>query len=271
MIDGVRYGLPNQLSAKVMFTNSAMIQALGFSADAPITLDEFQAVACAAANSDMTGADGAKVQGFPIVANASEFETLVAGIGGSIFIDGKWNFTNDEAMRILQMEKDLYDQGCAYIPSEAFGNTADWARATNPMAFSSSAGIAPTLGTVHSAGDLVTDWQVHAAPTNAEGDKPVISLFTPGIAVVAGTPEQQLASWLFLRFFAQPEVQAQWAQALSLFPLTNSAAAMMDTSAMQPEFVDMVNRVASGEVGVYVSPQLLSYGRSSQYRRNRNF
>ena len=260
LIDGVRYGLPNQLSGEVLFTNSAMIQELGFSADWPITLDEFQAVACAAANSDMTGADGAAVQGFPIVANASEFETLVAGIGGSIFIDGKWNFTNDEAMRVLQMEKDLYDQGCAYIPSEAFGNTADWARATNPMAFSSSAGIGPTLGTVHSAGDLVTDWQVHAAPTNGEGDKPVISLFTPGIAVVAGTPEQQLASWLFLRFFAQPEVQAQWAQSLSLFPLTNSAAGMMDTSAMQPEFVDMVNRVASGEVGVYVSPQLLSYG-----------
>jgi multiple sugar transport system substrate-binding protein len=255
-----RLGVPNQLSGQVLFTNSAMMQELGFGADAPVTLDQFAEVACAAANSDLTGLDGAEVQGFPIVADASQFETLVAGIGGSIWIDGQWNFTNEQAIRVLTTLKDLYDQGCAYIPAEAFGNTADWARALNPMAFSSTAGIAPTLNTVRDAGNLVTDWTVHAAPVNAEGDTPIITLFTPGIMVISGTPEQQLASWLFLRFFSQPEVQAQWSQALSLFPLSSAAASQMDTANMVPEFVEMVNRVASGEVGVYVSPQNLSYG-----------
>jgi multiple sugar transport system substrate-binding protein len=161
---------------------------------------------------------------------------------------------------VLQMWKDLYDQGCAYIPAEAFGNTADWARALNPMAFSSTAGIGPTMNTARDAGNLVTDWMVHAAPTNAEGDQPLISLFTPGIMVVSATPEEQLASWLFLRFFSQPEIQAQWAQALSLFPLSSAAASQMDTANMNPQFVDMVNRFANGEVSVYVSPQNLSYG-----------
>ena len=127
------------------------------------------------------------------------------------------------------------------------------------MAFSSTAGIAPTFRTVAEAGDLVTDWQVHAAPVNAEGDQPMIQLFTPGIIVVSGTPEQQLASWLFLRFFSQPEIQAQWSQALSLVPLSSAAAAEIDPATSVPEFMDMVNRVASGEVGVYVSPQNLSY------------
>jgi len=259
--DSGRLGVPNQLSGEVLFTNAAMIQQLGFSANAPATLDEFSAIACAAAKSGMTGADGGAVQGFPLtVDNSSEFESLVAGIGGSIWVDGQWNFTNDQVMRVMQLYKDLYDQGCAYIPAARFGNTADWARALNPMAFSSSAGIAPTLGTVHSAGDLVTDWRVLGAPTNAAGEKPVLQLFTPGISVIVGTPEQQLASWLFLRFFSQPDVQAQWAQALSLFPLSKSAAGMMDTSHMVPQFVDMVNMYANDEVTVYVSPQNLSYG-----------
>ena len=35
---------------------------------------------------------------------------------------------------------------------------------------------------------------------------------------------------------------------------------MMDTANMNPQFVEMVNRVSNGEVGVYVSPQILSYG-----------
>lgn len=251
-----RLGWPNQLSGLVMFSNSAMMQELGFSADSPTTLDEFAAAACAAAESGMTGADGGSVQGFPIVADASQFESLVAGIGGSIWVDGQWNFTTEQAVRVLTTLQDLYAQGCAYIPAERFGNTADWARALNPFAFSSSAGIAPTLNTVRDAGNLVTDWKVLAAPSDGQ---PILQLFTPGIISFVGTPEEQLASWLFIRYFSSPEVQAQWSQLLSLFPLSKSAAAMMDTSSMVPQFVEMVNKLANDEVSVYVSPQNLSY------------
>ncbi|MEZ4671857.1 MAG: extracellular solute-binding protein [Anaerolineae bacterium] len=260
LFENGRLGVPNQLSGEVMFSNAAMMQELGFSADSPVTLDEFAAAACAAANSNMTGADGATVQGYPIVADASQFETTVAGIGGNIWVDGQWNFTTEESTRVLQLFKDLYDQGCAYIPEAAFGNTADWARAINPFAFSSSAGIAPTLNTVRDAGNLVTDWKVLPAPVNAAGDKPVIQLFTPGIMIMSATPEEQLASWLFLRFFASPEIQAQWSQSLSLFPLSKSASAMLDSSKMVPQFLEIVNKVANDEVGVYVSHQNLSYG-----------
>ncbi len=254
-----RLGWPNQLSGLVMFSNAAMMQELGFSADSPVTLDEFAAAACAASQSGMTGADGAAVQGFPIVADASQFESLVAGSGGSIWIDGQWNFTSEQSIRVLTMLKDLYSQGCAYIPAERFGNTADWARAINPFAFSSSAGIGPTLNTVRDAGNLVTDWKVLAAPSNAAGEKPILQLFTPGIVSFVGTPEEQLASWLFIRYFSTPEVQAQWSQLLSLFPLSKSAATLMDTSSMVPEFVEMINKLANDEVSVYVSPQNLSY------------
>jgi multiple sugar transport system substrate-binding protein/sn-glycerol 3-phosphate transport system substrate-binding protein len=237
-----------------------MMAELGFSETSPATLDEFAAAACAAANSGLTGADGGAVQGFPIVADSSQFESLVAGLGGSIWVDGQWNFTTEESLRVLRLYKDLYDQGCAYIPAERFGNTADWARALNPFAFSSSAGIAPTLNTVRDAGNLVTDWRVLGTPGGTADDKPVLQLYTPGLIILSATPEQQLASWIFVRYFSTPEIQAQWSQQLSLFPLTKSAAGLMDTSAMVPEFVAMINRLANDEVTVYVSPQNLSYG-----------
>jgi multiple sugar transport system substrate-binding protein/sn-glycerol 3-phosphate transport system substrate-binding protein len=260
LFDEGRLGWPNQISGQVIFTNSGMMQQLGFAADAPRTLDQFAEIACAAANSDLTGAEGGDVMGFPIVTDSSQFESLVAGAGGSIWVDGAWNFTNDAVIRILTLYKDLYDQGCAYIPAERFGNTTDWARALNPFALSSTAGIAPTMRTAADAGNLVTDWQVIAVPTASEDQKPVLQLFTPGIMIVTATPEQQLASWIFLRYFSSPEIQAQWAQQLSLFPLSKSAAALMDTSRLVPQFLAMINQLAADEVTVYVAPQNLSYG-----------
>ncbi|HEX2906755.1 MAG TPA: extracellular solute-binding protein [Phototrophicaceae bacterium] len=253
-----RLGLPNQLSGLIMFTNSAMMQELGYAANSPVTVDEFAAAACAAAQSELTGADGAEVQGFPIVTDASQYESLVAAFGGDIWADGQWDFTAEPAIQALQLYKDLYDQGCAYIPAERFGNTADWARGLNPFAFSSSAGIGPTLKTVSDAGNVVADWKVVGLPGGADG-KPVLQLFAPGLISLSGTPEQQLATWIFMRYFATPEIQAQWSQQLSLFPLSKAAAGMLDASKMVPQFVEMVNQFANDEVQVYLSTQNLSY------------
>jgi ABC-type glycerol-3-phosphate transport system substrate-binding protein len=41
------------------------------------------------------------------------------------------------------------------------------------------------------------------------------------------TPEGQLATWLFVRWFAEPEQQARWARVTDYFPVRASAAAQM--------------------------------------------
>lgn len=258
--NGARLGWVNQISGAVLFYNPTMIEALGFEAAAPQTLEELEAIACAAANTtDLTGAEGADVQGYPIVAEASQFESFVAGIGGGIWNaeTGMWDFTSEEVITILELYKRLYDAGCAYIPAEQFGNTADFARATNPFAISSTAGIAPTNAIVEEAG-VVENWTLDVTPAN--GGTPVIQLYTPGIMMVSATPEEQLATWLFMKYFTSPEVQAQWATALSLFPANNAAVELIDETAYFPGFYEMIQRVGAGEVSVYVSPQRLSYG-----------
>jgi len=165
IINGFRYedgrllGWVNQVSANVLAVNSGMLSALGFEA-APATLAQFKEVACAAATSDLTGAEGGNVQGFPIVADASQFESFVASIGGSIWADGAWNFTNEQSVAVLQLMADMYKEGCAYIPQERFGNTNDFARGLNPMALGSSAGIPIIMGGIESAGNVVENWTV---------------------------------------------------------------------------------------------------------------
>ncbi|MBN8591540.1 MAG: extracellular solute-binding protein [Anaerolineae bacterium] len=263
IINGFRYedgrllGWVNQVSANVLAVNSGMLSALGFEA-APATLAQFKEVACAAATSDLTGAEGGNVQGFPIVADASQFESFVASIGGSIWADGAWNFTNEQSVAVLQLMADMYKEGCAYIPQERFGNTNDFARGLNPMALGSSAGIPIIMGGIESAGNVVENWTVTVTPPLAEGEKGALQLFTPGIMMGAGTPEEQLASWIFLRFFTQADVSQQWAEAMSFFPVNLTAAANL--SPANPYFGTINDLIASDAVSIYLSPQQLSYG-----------
>jgi len=270
IINGFRYedgrllGWVNQVSANVLAVNSGMLSALGFEA-APATLAQFKEVACAAATSDLTGAEGGNVQGFPIVADASQFESFVASIGGSIWADGAWNFTNEQSVAVLQLMADMYKEGCAYIPQERFGNTNDFARGLNPMALGSSAGIPIIMGGIESAGNVVENWTVTATPPPvtatpplAEGEKGALQLFTPGIMMGAGTPEEQLASWIFLRFFTQADVSQQWAEAMSFFPVNLTAAANLTPA--NPYFGTINDLIASDAVSIYLSPQQLSYG-----------
>jgi multiple sugar transport system substrate-binding protein/sn-glycerol 3-phosphate transport system substrate-binding protein len=257
LIDGVRYGWVNQVSANVLFVNLGLAEALGFSG-VPQTLDEFKAFSCAAAQSGLTGAEGGAMQGFPIVADASQFESFVASIGGSIWFDGRWNFINEQSVAILQLLADMYKEGCAYIPQERFGNTNDFARGLNPMALGSTAGIGITIGNISNANNIVESWTVGVTPPLAAGETPALQLFTPGIMMISGTPEEQLAAWLFLRFFAQADTQKQWSETLSFFPVNLTAA--RDLTPSNPYFGAINDLLASGAVSVYQSPQQLSYG-----------
>jgi ABC-type glycerol-3-phosphate transport system substrate-binding protein len=40
-----------------------------------------------------------------------------------------------------------------------------------------------------------------------------------------GSPERQLATWVFLKYYTSPEVQAEWATASNYFPVRRSSAA----------------------------------------------
>lgn len=255
--DSRRLGWVNQVSANVLAVNVGMAKELGMSG-APASLAEFKDLACKAAQSDLTGAEGGAVQGFPIVADASQFESFLASIGGSIFVDGAWDFTNEESVAVLQLMADLYKEGCGYIPQQNFGNTADFARGLNPMALGSTAGIPFIVNDIKTAGDVVGEWAVTVTPPMAAGDTAALQLFTPGIMVVSGTPEEQLASWIFLRYFSQADVSQQWAETLSFFPINLTAAKNLNPA--NPYFGAVNDLLASGTVNIYQSPQQLSYG-----------
>ncbi|KAB2905273.1 MAG: extracellular solute-binding protein [Anaerolineae bacterium] len=248
--DGAMLAWPNQISANVLAVNLTMLGELGFDAP-PTTFEEFKAIACAAAEAEET-------EGYPIKADSSNFESMVASHGGSIFVDGQYNFTSPEVIATFEFYKDLYDSGCAYLPDSQFGNTDDFAIGKNPMALGSTAGLPFIQGGMDAAG-YVADWVVTTTPWT-EGNR-TLQIYVPSIIMVPSTPEQELASWLFLKFLSGVDQQVAWTTATSYFPMNlDATAGLADFVAENPRFGEAFALLNDPEVTLYFAPQQLSYG-----------
>ena len=59
-------------------------------------------------------------------------------------------------------------------------------------------------------------WGVAAIPHTTTD--PVQNIYGGDIMVTVTTPEQQLAGWLFIKWFTSPEIQAKWDMISGYFP-----------------------------------------------------
>lgn len=256
-VDGQVLAFPNQSSAQVMAYNQTLLSALGYDAP-PTDAAAFSEAVCAI--SQMEGPNGEDLQGYAITTDASAFESWVASMGGSIYHDGAYDFTSEAVTSVLQMYADWYSQGCAYTPAERFGEQVDFNNGILPFYVTSSAGFTFILDGFVTSG-VEADWQIMTFP-HSEGNE-VIQAFVPSIIVLPSTPEQQLASWLFLKYLASPEVGAQWSEGTGYFnPVPSSADLMADGEfsfeGLAPYF-NAANALINGDIPVYSSPAISSY------------
>lgn len=261
--DGALLGWPNQISANVLAVNLGMLEQLGFS-EAPRTLEEFVTVACAAAVSGLTGAEGQPVRGYPIKTDSSNFESMAAGFGGYIYDEetNQYNFTNEGAVTAMALYAQLYAQGCAYIPDTQFGNTDDFAFGLNPMALGSSAGITFTVSNIESSGSGVDNWIVTTTPWT-EGNR-TVQVYLPSLIALSGTPQEQLATWLFIQYLASPEAQSTWTAATLYFPLRLSVSAEVENivdsaNPAYPYVVQVSALLSDPEIRIYNAPRNAAY------------
>lgn len=251
---------PHQYSAQVLAYNQTLLTTLGFDGP-PTNLDDFKAQACAAAAA--TGPNGEDIQGFPITTDSSMFESFVAAQGGAIFDGEKYTFDSDPVRTVLQLYKDLYDQGCAYIPAERFAEQADFSRGLNPFFGTSTAGFTFIVQAFTDAG-VQADWSVATFP-HAEGDE-ILQVFVPSIIMTGGTPEQEVAAWLFLKSLVTPEAGAKWSSSTGYFGASRSGqASLTDESVfgspqIYPYFTAANALLANPDIKLYSGPSIAAQG-----------
>lgn len=217
LADGTQIGMPIHQSANVLFYNHTWAEELGFSAP-PATAAEFKEQACAAAtanneddNPDNDGTGGLVTRGI----GASDVAAWLFAFGGSFLNESgdAYTMNTDQMKEVALFLKDLKDSGCWFI-TEGFPNP-EFAGRQALFAISSTAGI-PFQASAFADAASEDEWGLTAFP-GPDGNL-AINAFGQLIGVVNQNPEANLASWIWLKYFTSPEVQAQWINFSAYFP-----------------------------------------------------
>jgi multiple sugar transport system substrate-binding protein/sn-glycerol 3-phosphate transport system substrate-binding protein len=216
LADGSQIGLPMHQSAQIIFYNNTWAEELGFDSP-PATSAEFKAQACAAAaaNNADDDPDNDGTGGYVYFPDASMVSPWIWAFDGEYINaagDG-YDLNNQAVIDVAVFFKDLFDNGCTlFTPS--FPNP-EFAARQALFATSSSAGIPFQRGAMEAA-ESTDEWS--AIPYPGPNGTLTVDAFGQMVGIVGTNPEQDLASWIFLRYLTSPETQAEWISYTSYFP-----------------------------------------------------
>lgn len=232
---GERIGYPISQSANVLMYNSGWAKELGFDS-APTTPEEFKAQACAAsdANNGDDNPDNDGTGGFVMFNGASNVASWIFAYGGTFLNaagDG-YDFSNDTVKAVAGFLKDVWDSGCAFA-TESYPNP-EFASRKALFVASSTAGIPFQEAAFDAEGAIKDDWSI--IPFVGPSGGKAVNAFGQYVAVVNTTPEQTLASWIFLKYLTSPETQAEWIKASAYYPTRLSTVDLISDYASQDAY-----------------------------------
>jgi len=244
--DGARLGWPLSQSVNAMVYNITWAKELGFDS-APTTPEELKAQLCAAAEANKTDDDPDNDAGTGLVwaPTTSNFLSFLHAFGGvEMNADGTaYEFNTPEAKAAALYINDLRDSGCTF-ETESYPNPEQGERLAL-VTMSSTSGL-KYYGYAFADAENDDEWGFIAfpGPDGAQG----VDAFTQTIGVFKSTPEQELASWLFIKYLTSPENQAKWVMASDYLPTQFSVEPMLtDYIASVPQFQSTLGLAALGQ------------------------
>jgi len=214
--------LPPQNSMEVMYYNLSWLKEMGFDGP-PETWAEFKEMVCKAT-------DPAKgTIGYEISTDASRFSSMVFSRHGNYALeDGSaFNFTNPTVVETMTFMQDLVKEGCAALIAEAYGDQTDFGNYKTLFTIGSSSGLPYYDEAVKSGEKGEFEWGVAPLPYMDGGTEPVMNVYGAPIGMAKTTPEQELAGFLFLKWFTAPEQNARWAKISNYYPVRFGAVELL--------------------------------------------
>ncbi len=211
-------------------------------------------MACAAAeaNGDGTG-------GYILRDDASAMAAWTMAFGGDILNEDGTGYAYNTPATVQAMEllKGMNDDGCAYLFTEGYPNP-EFAGRRAIFTQGSTSGIPfyeSDINTVAEEEGREPDvWGVAAIPHTT--DEPVMNVYGGDIIMTRTSPEQELAAWIFVKWFTTPEIQAEWDKISGYFPTRAGTAEYLDDIvAERPQYGQALELLPYGKY----EPQLISY------------
>ncbi len=163
-----------------------------------------------------------------------------------------YRFLSPRNLEATVFLKQLYDDGCSWIAPAGEGPAA--AFATRQALFgTASLEELSEQGRAMAAAENTDDWTVLAFPG---ADQSGMMVYGSSFVMLRSTPQEQLASWLFIRWMLESEQQREWVEVTGLFPLRTSLQEdLRDYARSHPQWVAAVALIPQG----WEQPQLASW------------
>ena len=221
LFDNARLGLAPNRSMEVLYYNREWLFELGYE-EPPSTPEAFMEVACKAVGNPFSKSPGGRAMGYLLGLDASRMASWTFAFGGDIFDyeTRAYTYDSDGARRAMAFLQDLYAEGCARPVTERGGAMADFSTGRLLFASGSSSGLPFVKAAVDAGAQF--DWSV--APLPRTTATPVMNVYGASVSMPRSSPERELATWLFVKHFTSPDIQAGWGQAANYFPVRQSAA-----------------------------------------------
>ena len=252
-VDGKRYGMPAQRTARFIFYNQSWARELGFDAP-PKTSAEFEQQACAAhtALGKDTDTNNDALGGWLIDTDAmTALAWMQAFDGGAQEADG-YRFLAPGNVAAFKYLKLLQQKGCAWVASP---DLPVYDRFAARQALFSTGSLADVIeqARVFLTSGSKDEWTVLAFPGD---EQQALAVYGSSFAMFESDAVTQLAAWLFMRWMLAPENQARWVQSTGLFPLRASTMDLLaDYGAAHPQWAEAVKLLPNGKI----IPQLASW------------
>ncbi len=232
---GVQMAFPPNRSMEILYYNADWLRELG-SDHPPKNWEEFARL-CRQAKAQpfSKAANQQRAVGYLLDVDASRLASMVFSRGGDFMNPAQtvYNFDQPEIRDALQQLVELKKDGAVEVLTETNGDTKEFGSGQLLFTIGSSSGL-PFYKKAVNAGPKFA-WGVAAVPY--AGDHPVVNVYGASVALCRTTAEQQLAAWLFLKWFTEPAQQARWVRISGYFPARRSAAAeLQDYFAENPHF-----------------------------------
>jgi len=252
-VDGKRFGVPAQRTARFIFYNQSWARELGFSAP-PKTSAEFEQQACAAhtALSKDTDTGNDALGGWLIDIDAMTALSWMLAFDGGVQEEDGYRFLAPGNVAAFKYLKVLQQKGCVWVASPDLPVYDRFVARQALFSTGSLEDVIEQSRTFLTSGSK-DEWTVLSFPGD---EQQALVVYGSSFTILESDDVNQLAAWLFLRWMLSPENQARWVQSTGLFPLRTSTMDLLTSyGADHPQWAEAVTLLSSGKI----TPQLASW------------
>lgn len=252
-VNGKRFGVPAQRTARFLLYNQSWARELGFNSP-PATSVEFEQQACAAHKALGTDGDpnNDALGGWLIDTHAMTPLSWMMAFGGGAQEAEGYRFLTPGNIAAFRFVKTLQQKNCAWVASLDLPVSDRFAGRQALFATASLEDL-PAHARAFSAAGTTDEWTVLKFPGE---ERDALVVYGSSFIMFKSDDVTQLASWLFMRWMLSAENQARWVQSTGLFPLRTSELPLLaEYSASHPQWADAVELLPDGAT----TPQLASW------------